>query len=544
MARQRGSGLPPASGLPADDPPSGTFPISRVGRRTVCVALLLTVSIIVVGTLFASRHRALGWKPATRKPPRGSLHYDRVPPTTTRRRSRPQTSLPSEPSLASTSADQLLRTSESEAQKSIVSSTEEKSAVIRTCGVVSDDEPPFRRATREDFAASLNRSLFAPLADALVEQLRGYKRRVARKLTALRLTLWKPIVQGSVDVKACLSVSPECGVLMRREHSSSELLTDPPSLDGTPAGPLNVNRGGIDLFYNAGSARSLFFSLMSDDAAAASVAAVAPVEGSHPDDRLAWVAANDVDSFLFKKCCVEHQAMQAALQGVMTRLRAFNVSSAWLTAGTLLGAVREKGRMIPWDTDVDVLISAADEGRARLALRSSRQGSKNRNLAEVSVANRRVRSVVSGSSPPRCVPDVMVAPRSSGKSTSSCCEVDGSSGSRKEGRDEDVARCFSQDIAEVREHAHGRMIGVMYGTTQFRHDEASRVELWVASESKKMQQAAITYPLRPCWLFGGLSSTPHVATMCPGRWRDVLVRGYGPQWCVPCKHPDRQNCKT
>ena len=93
----------------------------------------------------------------------------------------------------------------------------------------------------------------------------------------------------------------------------------------------------------------------------------------------------------------------------------------------------------------------------------------------------------------------------------------------------------AQAVTEVKDHAHGRMIGVVYGTPHFRHPEASRVEIWVAQEDRKMQRAAVNLPRQPCRVYDVLAA-------CPARPLDVLESGYGPFWCVSCKTRS-QNCK-
>ena len=183
-----------------------------------------------------------------------------------------------------------------------------------------------------------------------------------------------------------------------------------------------------------------------------------------------------VDIFMTVKCCVEHGELRDATAAAYAL---FPSASMSLTAGSLLAAVREDGFFIPWDTDVDLLLQPSDESRVAAVLRA------NEAAAGATKKDRRV-----------------------------------------------VTKLIDPPLA----HDHGRLLGYVYGTPAYRHAEASRVEIWVALESKKMQRRGLVLPLRPCRLQG-------VAAMCPARAEDVLLAGYGERWCVRCKARS-SNCKS
>eukprot|EP00760_Papus_ankaliazontas_P026020 PhM_4_TR2991/c0_g2_i1/m.14356 len=75
--------------------------------------------------------------------------------------------------------------------------------------------------------------------------------------------------------------------------------------------------------------------------------------------------------FMLKKCCAEHQALKNALQSFLKIANRAGVMDVWATAGTLLGLLRNKGTIIPWDTDIDILIWPHDEKRLRRALEAA-----------------------------------------------------------------------------------------------------------------------------------------------------------------------------
>ena len=81
----------------------------------------------------------------------------------------------------------------------------------------------------------------------------------------------------------------------------------------------------------------------------------------------------------------------------------------------------------------------------------------------------------------------------------------------------------------------GLLVGVLYGTVEYQHEEASHLEIWSAQEDKKMQRRAINLPLQRCFLYD-------VPLWCPRDPLRVLDAGYGPYWCVPCKSKT-QNCR-
>ena len=61
-----------------------------------------------------------------------------------------------------------------------------------------------------------------------------------------------------------------------------------------------------------------------------------------------------------KKCCAEHRQLRDTAFDVITLLEANNITY-FLSTGTALGAVRHGGSIIPWDTDVDLVIRPDDE---------------------------------------------------------------------------------------------------------------------------------------------------------------------------------------
>jgi len=73
------------------------------------------------------------------------------------------------------------------------------------------------------------------------------------------------------------------------------------------------------------------------------------------------------NDFMYKKCCDEHRQLQEALAAFTGMMRAAGVKP-WATAGTLLGIVRERGTIIPWDTDVDILVRQEDLDAVTTAL--------------------------------------------------------------------------------------------------------------------------------------------------------------------------------
>ena len=74
----------------------------------------------------------------------------------------------------------------------------------------------------------------------------------------------------------------------------------------------------------------------------------------------------------YRKCCVEHGKLRATVGDVFQALTRAQIPF-WLGMGTLLGAVRNNGTIIAWDTDVDIYISEEDE--AKLLELVSPQGS-------------------------------------------------------------------------------------------------------------------------------------------------------------------------
>jgi hypothetical protein len=279
----------------------------------------------------------------------------------------------------------------------------------------------------------------AKLSPVLIEMLAKYKRRVSAKIAdGSRKDLWGPYADAVVDVDFCFDTYPECSVWNRTEVQI-----------------------GAD--------------------------------------------SNHIDGFMVRKCCIEHHQMLRALRSLHHAFWGADLgggevaSGAWLTAGTLLGAAREGGVFVPWDTDVDVLIEPRHEVAVTAMLR--KHGATRRSFS-------------SSSSPPTMWNLDVVEPE-----------------------DEDDPSAFvATAFSEVKEHAHGRLVGVLYGSRVFRHEEASRVEIWVAQETKKMQRSIINLPVQKCRMYD-------LSLSCPADPLAVLFAGYGPYWCVPCKSRS-QNCKA
>ena len=72
----------------------------------------------------------------------------------------------------------------------------------------------------------------------------------------------------------------------------------------------------------------------------------------------------------YRKCCVEHRKMRAVTK--TTREVLYNAGiDMWIGDGTLLGARRGHGTIIPWDTDIDVFSKMEDKQRIKEALHAA-----------------------------------------------------------------------------------------------------------------------------------------------------------------------------
>eukprot|EP00754_Rhynchopus_humris_P025032 Rhum_TRINITY_DN14928_c8_g1::Rhum_TRINITY_DN14928_c8_g1_i1::g.128557::m.128557 len=72
----------------------------------------------------------------------------------------------------------------------------------------------------------------------------------------------------------------------------------------------------------------------------------------------------------YRKCCVEHRKMRAVTK--TTREVLYNAGiDMWIGDGTLLGARRGHGTIIPWDTDIDVFAKIEDKQRIKEALHAA-----------------------------------------------------------------------------------------------------------------------------------------------------------------------------
>lgn len=272
------------------------------------------------------------------------------------------------------------------------------------------------------------------MTPTLVSQLLAYKARVLGKLVGVNRKLWEPYFHANVSVFRCLSRFPECITFARSEVTER-----------------NDTRHG---------------DLLSDHLARHQV--VGAAEDGRAKTTASAMEAVLNNNFMLLKCCVEHAGLYDALVSVKHMFDTKKIPF-WLTSGTLLAAVRERGVFIPWDTDVDVLVDTKSEDAARKAL-----------------------------------------------------------------NDAAVVRTAAKLIDK--DHAHGRILGSVYGTKVFRSDDESHVEIWVRQQSRKMQRASLTFPLQPCFLYD-------LEIRCPANPLQVLANGYGESWCRPCKHRS-SNCRN
>ena len=174
--------------------------------------------------------------------------------------------------------------------------------------------------------------------------------------------------------------------------------------------------------------------------------------------------------FLFVKCCVEHRQLRAALSCLHEEWGAVPL---WITSGTLLGVVRGPFPVIiPWDTDVDMLVDARDADTVSSSLKRRSIGGR--------------------------------------------------------------TRCAATFVDNER-HAHGHLLGFVYGRERIVHPDDSRVEIWRRDDAKKMQRAGLNLPLRRGTLY-------NMSVWIPADSVGVLEAGYGSRWCWPCKHRT-SNCK-
>eukprot|EP01013_Petalomonas_cantuscygni_P034213 TRINITY_DN616_c0_g1_i1.p1 TRINITY_DN616_c0_g1~~TRINITY_DN616_c0_g1_i1.p1 ORF type:complete len:550 (-),score=79.69 TRINITY_DN616_c0_g1_i1:68-1717(-) len=79
---------------------------------------------------------------------------------------------------------------------------------------------------------------------------------------------------------------------------------------------------------------------------------------AHPEVN---VTGNTTD-LPYRKCCIEHRRLLETTRYVVGKLVGAGIEH-WIAQGTLLGAVRNRGRYIMWDTDVDIYVRGEDEQR-------------------------------------------------------------------------------------------------------------------------------------------------------------------------------------
>lgn len=234
-----------------------------------------------------------------------------------------------------------------------------------------------------------------------------------------------------------------------------------------------------------------------------------------------------------------------------------------LTAGSLLASYRELGSFfIPQDSDVDLLIRPEDEARAhRLLKMFSPESQRVRRAAEKRQKGDFVGNAFDdlANDPNELLNEEQISKGmkrrlpipAAGNRNKQENNGDGAiSAVRRHEIDVKVARLLMQARDAVfggkittkaleppNDHAHGRLIGYVYGTHELsHHEESPRAEIWIQQESRKMQKAALVYPTRRCVL-------QDVDVRCPAEGEKVLVAGYGDKWNVPCK-VKASNCKS
>lgn len=62
----------------------------------------------------------------------------------------------------------------------------------------------------------------------------------------------------------------------------------------------------------------------------------------------------------YMKCCVEHRLLREVAVWTLNKLNEANITY-FLSTGTALGAIRHKGVIIPWDTDIDIAVFPKDK---------------------------------------------------------------------------------------------------------------------------------------------------------------------------------------
>eukprot|EP00659_Diplonema_papillatum_P012381 gene12381-19148_t len=77
----------------------------------------------------------------------------------------------------------------------------------------------------------------------------------------------------------------------------------------------------------------------------------------------------------YRKCCVEHRKMREVTKNTFAALYDAGIDM-WLGDGTLLGARRGHGTVIPWDTDIDVFAKKEDKKRIKQALQDAAAGGR------------------------------------------------------------------------------------------------------------------------------------------------------------------------
>lgn len=312
-----------------------------------------------------------------------------------------------------------------------------------------------------DSGAVAHHYLLSKVPDSLLEQLADYRRRALKKLETRNSRMWKRYFQQPWDVAKCLDFTPECSLLLRPDVFPDAYASSP---------------GVVEMFADAHTQVVAGQPLDEVEISRLMHSVLAPVNAT-------------TSNFLLRKCCFEHRELRRALEAVFgTTNTYFGNVTLWLTAGTLLGAFREQGVLIPWDTDADLLVSPEQAANVE------------HSLLKLSNLYR--------------------------------------SDTSKDGKHpEDFAAKLEHPAVAIlnKEHAHGKLLGVIYGTHRYFHDESSRIEIWVRDETKKMQRKAINEPVVRCSLYG-------MSMWCPSDPIAVLHAGYGPTWCFPCKHKT-SNCK-
>ena len=283
------------------------------------------------------------------------------------------------------------------------------------------------------------------LTPSLKQQLIKYAAKVQTKRFGESKLLWEGYEKEAVEPAECLTRTPECALFQRDDLRIDDNDDDTAGKENTLAKMQNQSQAAADF------------------------------------------------TFLFRKCCIEHRALRRAFECLA---HSSIGDLAWLTAGSLLGAVREKwGVIIPWDTDFDVLIEVGDGMSEQAARKLFADG----RISVLDQGRMNVSTLI-----------------------------------------ESLPFTCATRLIDNANHAHGHLLGYIYGRSSPRHVDDSRIEVWVRRDERKMQLARINVPSSigagECELYGA-------RVRCPRDVQAVLEAGYGRGWCWPCKHRT-SSCKN